>query len=152
MESIKHIGRLEKKLAAFIKHAESEQLNVGFINGAKYPPSEENPDGEYVATVAFKNEFGTKEIPSRPFFRSMIAKEKSTWGDKLTRGIHYTKYDFKAAMKFLGEDVEGALRQSIIHTNEPPNSAETIARKGFNKPLIDTSLMMDSIRSEVVKP
>lgn len=145
MESIKHIGRLEKKLAAFIKHAESEQLNVGFINGATYP------DGEQVATVAFSNEFGTQKIPSRPFFRSMIAKEKSTWSGKVTKALKFTHYDAKRSMEFLGIDVEGALRQSIIDTNEPPNSAETIARKGFNKPLIDTSLMIKSITSEVVQ-
>ncbi len=143
MENIKNIHRLEARLASFIKNAGSQELQVGFINGAKYP------DGEQVATVAFNNEYGTKNIPSRPFFRTMISKESPTWSGKLTKAVHFTHYDFQKSLELLGIDVEGALRESIRDWKEPPNSPETIAKKGFNKPLIDTSLMIKSITSEV---
>lgn len=146
MENIKNIHRLEARLASFIKNANNEELQVGFINGAKYPTNEN------VATVAFNNEYGTKNIPSRPFFRTMISKESPTWPEKLTKAVHFTHYDFKKSLELLGMDVEGALRESIRDWREPPNSQKTIERKGFNKPLIDTSLMIKSITSEVKQP
>lgn len=142
---MKGVDSLEKKLKQFIKKAQSQTLNVGFINGATYPE-----DGMSVAQVAFDNEFGTSEIPSRPFFRTMIAKESPTWGKKITGAIKYTNFNLDQSMGMLGLDIEGALRQSIINTNSPPNSAKTIAKKGFNKPLIDSGLMIKSITNEVV--
>ena len=145
MATIKHIDRLEKRLDAFRKNMQSTELNVGFINGATYPE-----DGMSVAQVAFDNEFGTKEIPSRPFFRTMISKESPEWGKKLEGAIKFTHHDLEKSMSILGLDIEGALRQSIRDWQTPPNSPKTIERKGFNKPLIDTSLMVKSITSEVV--
>jgi hypothetical protein len=80
----------------------------------------------------------------------MISQEKGTWAKKLQGAIKHTNYNLDKSMGLLGNDIEGALRQSIINTNEPPNSAKTIEKKGFNKPLIDTSLMIKSITSEVL--
>jgi hypothetical protein len=41
------------------------------------------------------------------------------------------------------------LQQSIRDTNDPPLAQATIARKGFAKPLIDTSVMINSVDYEV---
>ena len=144
MATIKHIDRLEKRLDKFRAKITSTELEVGFMEKAKYP------DGTYVAQVAFDNEFGTKEIPSRPFFRTMISKESPTWGKTLTGFLHFTHYDVEKSMNNLGEDVMGALTQSIRDWQTPPNSPKTIERKGFNKPLIDTSHMIKSVTKNVV--
>lgn len=141
---MKGVDSLEKKLKKFMKKAQNQTLNVGFINGKSYPDT-----GISVAQVAFDNEFGTTENPTRPFFRTMIAKESSTWGKKLTGAIQHTHYDLDQSMGLLGENIVGALTQSIRDWQTPPNSAKTIARKGFNKPLIDTGLMSSSITKEV---
>ena len=137
------IGRFSIKLKEAVAGLTNATLQVGFINGATYPT------GQKVATVAFYNEFGTPKIPARPFFRRMIANEKPNWGKKLNGVLKATGYDVNQSLSMLGMDIEGALRQSIIDTNDPPNSAATIAKKGFNNPLIDTSVMIKSITSEV---
>jgi hypothetical protein len=49
----------------------------------------------------------------------------------------------------VAEAIAGQLRESIIKTNAPPLSPRTIARKGFAKPLIDTSHMINSVDYEV---
>ena len=44
------------------------------------------------------------------------------------------------------EYVKGLIQEQIINTNEPPNAPSTIKRKGFNAPLRDTHLMLNSVR------
>jgi len=60
-----------------------------------------------------------------------------------------TNYDGKRVLSLIGEDIEGALRQSINEFQSPALSPTTVDRKGFSKPLIDTSDMLDSITHEV---
>lgn len=110
-------------------------LKVGFLAGATYP------DGTAVAQVAFWNEFGTVRAPSRPFFRTTIAKESPEWGDKLAKAVVYYNYDGAAALRALGQSMRDDLEASIIRWSTPPNAPRTIARKGFNKPLVHTGDM-----------
>lgn len=138
-----NIDRFSIKLKEAVEGLTNATLQVGFINDATYPT------GQKVAAVAFYNEFGTSKIPARPFFRRMIASENPNWGEKLNGVLKATGYDLNQSLSMLGMDIEGALRQSIIDTNDPPNSVATIAKKGFNNPLIDTSVMIKSITSEV---
>lgn len=122
----------------------SGYVDIGFMEGATYP------DGTSVPEVAFLNEFGRPlhNQPPRPYFRRMIAKEKGTWGDKLARIVQQT-HDTKKALGWMGEDIASALRESINELREPPLSPVTIARKGFDKPLIDTSHMINSVTYRV---
>ena len=120
-----------------------ETLNVGFLEGATYP------DGTPVAAVAFWNEFGTRSIPARPFFRNMIAQGSPQWGEKLGRVLVATKYDVDRSLKLMGEELSGELVASIDKTTEPPNSPQTIARKGFSKVLVDTGTMRRAVNYEV---
>jgi len=108
------------------------------MSGATYP------DGTPVAAVAASNEYGnpTKHQPPRPFFRNMISKESSTWGDKLARLAPLGSHQ---ALSLMGEDIAGALKQSINDLTSPKLAASTVAQKGFDKPLIDTSHMINSV-------
>lgn len=45
----------------------------------------------------------------------------------------------------MGDGIRGQLQTSIRDWTTPPNSPDTIAKKGFNKPLIDTSHMLNSV-------
>ncbi len=118
-------------------------LSVGFMNGATYP------DGTPVAAVAFWNEFGNINAPARPFFRRMIEAEASTWGPKMTMLAKSSNYDGNVVLSLMGEDIKGALQQSINDLTSPPLAQSTIDRKGFSKPLIDTSHMINSITYKV---
>lgn len=101
----------------------SGTVSVGFMEGATYP------DGTPVAAVAFWNEFGHAgkfPSPPRPFFRSMIAKESPTWAPKMASLAKMLNYDGPKVLAMMGEDIAGALRQSIIDTNAPALSKTTL--------------------------
>lgn len=132
-----HLKQLAAKLNASVE--------VGFLEDAKYP------DGTYVAAVAEANEFGTSTAPARPFFRTMIAKESPTWGPKLAGALQHTNGDGDKALALMGEDIQGALIQSINDLTSPALAESTIKRKGFSKPLIDSAVMVNSTAYRVVK-
>ena len=155
--------KLEAHLRELLMRVGGGELRVGILQGATYPPGrvgdtsgagpgEPYPDGLPVAQVAFWNEFGVPEHnqPPRPFFRDMIRKESPSWGPKLARLIKYSGSGTEA-LKLLGEDMAGALKQSIMETMDPPNAPSTAARKKFkyNKPLVDTGHMANSVGYEV---
>ena len=119
-------------------------VNVGFQDGST------DDKGMSNATKAFLNEYGTSKTPSRPFFRNMIAKEKPSLHKKLSGALKANNFDATKALGGMGLYLEDALKQSINDLTSPALSPATIAKKGFNKPLIDTSSMIKSITSEVV--
>jgi len=88
-------------------------------------------------------------IPPRPFFRNMIAKYGPSWSGEIGKTLKSTDYDTAKTLTYMGELIVGQLRQSIDDTNTPPNAPSTIARKGFNRPLIDTGFMYNSADYEV---
>lgn len=121
-------------------------VNVGFLEEATYPDT-----GESVALVAYANEYGdsARGRPPRPFMRNMIAKHKSEWGPAVSKNLKDTGYDAKKTLDRMGQGIAGQMKQSIIDLTDPPLAPSTIARKGFAKPLIDTSHMLNSVDYEV---
>jgi hypothetical protein len=119
-------------------------LKVGFLSNATYP------NGTPVAMVAAIQNFGapSRNIPPRPFFSNMIAKHSSEWPDDIRSQLRATNYDATLTMNRVGAEITGQLKQSIRDTNEPPLAPATIRKKGFDKPLIDTSVMINSAAHE----
>lgn len=121
-------------------------LRVGFLEGPTYPK------GQPVGMIAAIQDGGAPSvgIPPRPFFRNMIAAKQGEWPEAIAGLLRTTDYDVDRTLHITGQAIAGQLRQSIIDTNEPPLSPVTIARKGFDKPLIHHSHMINSIDHEVV--
>lgn len=121
-------------------------VEVGFMENATYP------DGESVASVAWQNEYGSaaEHRPSRPFFRNMIAAKSPEWPDRLAAAARATNLDGDAALELLGESIADDLRESINEFTTPALSQRTIDEKGFDKPLIDTAVMIRAITSRLV--
>ena len=121
------------------------EVSVGFMEGATYP------NGTPVAGVAFWNEYGvpSRNQPPRPFFRQMIAAESPTWPGKMAKLAKATDYDGDRVLALMGEDIKGALQKSINDLQDPPLAPSTVEAKGFGKPLIDTSHMLNSVSYEV---
>ena len=113
-------------------------LRVGFLENATYP------DGTKVAEVAAKNEYGSIDNPIRPFFRTMVKQKKASWSTNVANVMAANNYDIDKTFNLVGEKIVGQLRDSIQGWTTPPNSQQTIDRKGFNKPLIDTAHMLNS--------
>lgn len=118
-------------------------LKAGFL-----APAASYPDGAKVAHVAQYMEFGTNTIPARPFFRTAITRNKKKWRARLYKDIQ-KDYNTLTAFKRLGVLIQADIRDSIKNGAYTPLKPYTIRRKGFDKPLIDTGIMLRSVDWEV---
>ncbi len=124
----------------------SGTLKVGFLEGATYP------DGTSVAMVAAVQNFGapSQGIPARPFFSDMVANKQDEWGPAIAGLLEANGGNVDAALAIAGEAIVGQLKQSIVDTNAPPLAESTIARKGHDKPLVETRVLINSPAAVVV--
>lgn len=137
---------LEKRLAELAESlGDAKTLRVGFLEGATYP------DGESVAMVAAANEFGDPGMnrPPRPFFRRMIEEKSPQWGDDIGKIAVAVKYDASTLFSLMGERIKEQLQSSIREFTDPELAPSTVAKKGFDKPLIETSHMLNSVDYDV---
>ena len=88
-------------------------------------------------------------IPARPFMRPAIADNSGGWGADLASLLQASGYDAGKALAQMGEVIAGQIRASIIAVTEPPLAPSTVARKGSDKPLVETGHMLNSVDYEV---
>lgn len=135
---------LKTKLQAILDKVKGTQtVKVGFLEGATYP------DGTPVPMVAALDEYGTSKMPSRPFFRNTIAEKSPNWGKSLAAVTKANNYDMQKSMALMGEGIGSQLQQSIVQFNSVPLAESTKERKGFDKQLIDTAVMINSVGYQV---
>jgi len=124
----------------------AQSVGVGFFSDATYP------NGTSVALVATVQEFGapSRNIPPRPYFRNMIRDKSPEWPKAIAIQLRETNYDARLTLERVGAAIADQLQNSIATYNAgPPLKPATIARKGFDKQLVDTSRMMDSVGFKV---
>lgn len=146
MATIKGGEKLAQKMRELAeKVAKPATLRVGFLENARYP------DGTPVAMIAAINEYGapSRGQPPRPFFRNMIHEKQGEWPEAIANLVRANDMDAEKALDLAGAAIAGQLRQSITDLTEPPLAPSTIKRKGFDKPLIDTVHMLNSVNHEV---
>lgn len=114
-------------------------VDVGFFPNSKYP------DGTYVSSVAMFNNYGTDNIPARPFFDQFSEESQDIMRD--VAAVSPPVMDGVANQ--LANELEARLRQIIRDWTEPPNAPSTIAKKGRDEPLVDTELMLNSVDHRV---
>lgn len=113
------VGAKLKALAALARGS----VSIGFMEGATYP------DGTSVASVAFWNEFGHGgkfPSPPRPFFRTMISENQSKWPGMMAKSLKATRLDGQKTLAYMGEEIDGELKQSIIDFSSPALSPVTL--------------------------
>ena len=141
--------KYEAALARIVAKVENgSTVKVGFLDTASYPGGV-GKQSLKVAQVAFWNEFGTRRTPARPFFRSTIQRQGADWGIKLAKAMRYYELDSRKALSALGLHIKDQITEAIATWSSPPNSPRTVAKKGFNKPLIDTGVMQRSVDYKV---
>lgn len=91
----------------------------------------------------------TITIPARPFFRSMIQQHKGEWSGDLGKIIKGANYDSTIALGRMGKHIGDQLQESIREFDSPKDAKSTIKKKGFDKTLIETSTMLQSVDFEV---
>lgn len=114
-------------------------LEVGILEG-KYP------NGLNIAQNARFQEFGTYNIPPRPFFRNALKQNQKKWITFYKRGL---KQGDKNIVGKVGVMASSDIKMSITKTLTPPNAKSTIKKKGSSHPLIDTGLLRSAIDYKV---
>lgn len=146
----KTVDRWTKEGKAFmkaLKELDKLEVRVGYQEGAQYP------DGTPVINVALWNELGTVNAPPRPFIRQTVdnneAKLQSQMksaANKLAKGATADK-----VLNELGVYAKGLLQKEIKNGDFVANAPSTIAKKGSDRPLIDTGLLRQSANYVIKK-
>ena len=123
---------------------------VGWFAGNKYE------GGISVAQVAIYNEYGYKDgtryVPARPFMRTAFNQYNKEWSAIILRSLQNDgqNYNFYKALSFGAIQAVSDIQASILSSNWQPNAPSTIKRKGFDRPLIDTGIMLKLVSYSVV--
>jgi len=144
---------IEKEVQSF----KGSFVLVGFQEGSKTKTQvkgqREKKGGFSMPEIASSNEFGTKNIPARPFMRTSFDENIS----KINRLVNLQymqvqdgKKNAEQALTAVGVVMVGLIQQKINSIVSPPNSPRTIEIKGSSKPLIDFGQMRQSVREKVV--
>lgn len=138
------LGNYQKLFADLV----TKKAAVGWFPSSTYP---EEQGGEKVAAVAFKQEFGDRIIPARPFMRPTVAKQSKHWG-VIVKSLIKPDAQAEDVMDLIGLRMQGDIRKTIAEITTPPLSEFTLERRrerGNNseKPLNDTGYMIATLTS-----
>jgi len=128
------------------KVARGAKMRVGFLESAA-----PYPDGMPVATVALINEYGapSRNVPSRPFFRTVMAERSRAWANIMAHSLREMSYDVRAVYKMIGPIMVDDIKESIVKGDWAPNAPSTVRRKGRDTPLIDQERMYNAVDYEI---
>ncbi|QCE35644.1 hypothetical protein FAI40_10075 [Acetobacteraceae bacterium] len=146
--SIKITGgsKLKKKLEKLAQKAGKDMhVNAGVLEGATYP------DGTSVVEVAFWNEYGTKDVPARPFMRPAIAENKRKWSKLLERNLKQNDFNVSQSLGLLGERMANDVREKILSNPPPPNKAVWITEEKTKKTEKGARYIEQTRRKVVIK-
>lgn len=109
------------------------------------------------AELAIVHEYGTSNIPARPFIGPTANKKQESWYKllgALTKKLDFTNPnidDIRDALDAVGMRMAADIKQTVRDGLSPPLKPATIARKGSSKPLIDSGQLVNSITHKVTK-
>lgn len=134
------------------------ELRVGYFAESRYP------NGTPVAYVAAIQEFGYPEggIPPRPTLRPTAQERKKEWAEQILKGTRQAllgKASVVNVLEAVGMAAAGDVRKTIATLTNPPLAPSTLRNRQSKKktpgvstkPLIDTSLMINSVAHSVTK-
>lgn len=113
----------------------------------------ESTDSELVV-IGRAHEFGLG-VPQRAWLRTALARNRKVWTGGLKTALRQVAQNGRAGVRTLrlvGVTMVSDVKSGIAAGPWHPNSPETIAAKGSDKPLIDTSQMLQSVRATVEGP
>lgn len=129
------------RLVRELKSTGSKEVVAGIQQGAVN-------DGVQVAEYATANEFGTSKAPSRPFMRTYFDTGIQSLEKFSRNGITQVALGNASFPQFLnaaGVRMVDGIKKSINGGDWVPNAPYTISKKGSSKPLIDSTVMLNSV-------
>ena len=143
--SRKELEKIEKELDYLKKHT----VWVGFVGSE----ADKKVDGVEIYMYANFNEYGTSNIPSRPFFRTALNNNRKYIKEQLKEllgKVATGKMTGEKALKSIGLEVQGLIQDSIKNGNWESNTPGTIrAKNGRGQPLIETGSMLRAVSFEI---
>jgi len=149
----KAFDRITKELALL----QDSYVLVGFQEGsvthAQNKDQRTKKPGLSMPEIAAANEFGTDDIPARPFMRTSYDDNKAQIDRVITK--EYDKIvdgqsTVKRSLGLIGLFMVDLIQQKIRAITTPPNAPSTIKKKKSSKPLIDFGQMISAVTSKVV--
>ena len=147
MPAVKDIDRGWNNIVRELEKAKGMEVAVGILEGSQN-------EGESIAEYATYNEFGTDNIPSRPFmatsFDENVAEINSDFkrqADAMVQG----KRTANEALTVIGQKHAGRIQTTITGRNFPPSLAPSTiaAKKGSTKTLVDTGAMANAVHISI---
>jgi hypothetical protein len=132
-----------QEYGAEIDHPGGTRYVIGADGMARFVPN------DFVGPVSGVTKPHRIDIPARSFFRTMIEEKKAGWGKALGALAKDNDYDIDKALGLMGEGIKGQLQASIQAVTSPPLAASTVRAKGFDKPLVESGHMQNSVDYEV---
>lgn len=105
----------------------------------------------------FQGEHGTTSahtitIPARPFMQlawRMFSEQRATVQRGIAKKLITGEMTPDNALAAIGLVLEGCIGKAMKNGNWTPNAKSTVRAKGFDKPLIDSAHMFQSVSSQV---
>lgn len=145
--------KLEKELALI----DNSYVLVGFQEGSQTKTENKNnrtkKGGFSMPQIAGANEFGTENIPARPFMRPSFDENITSIEKVISKQyvrIQNGETTVSKALGLIGLYMTDLVQKKILSIHTPPNSPRTIAIKKSSKPLIDFGQMFDSVTHKTV--
>lgn len=130
----------------------SVELVIGILGESAFYQYE---NGFRLIDVAIVNEFGSDDgrIPERKAHRLTFKEQRNVMLRRMNGIVRLTLagQDPRQRLDALGEFYIDKLRQQMMAWAFPPNAPATIAKKGENNPLIDSSRMLNATQYKVRK-
>jgi hypothetical protein len=147
------------KVALTPEGGKKRMLVVGILKGAHTNVDDGKLEESVpIAPYAAMQEFGTKNIPPRPFLRTTLAEKQSEWSKTIALLMQENGVkDLTQALNILGIQMTGDIQAKIRSGAFTPLNPKTIRakeRKGRphpDAPLRDTESMINAVRYEVRK-
>jgi hypothetical protein len=135
-------------IRAELKKLATLRLAVGVVGA---PANYQVSKNATLADIATFNEYGTKTIPARSFMRSAFDENVAGYQSFFVKVIPTIGRGNtgKKALSLLGLKMVSDIQRKIVAIRTPANSEATIARKGFDNPLIHTGRLRQSITFEI---
>ena len=145
MALAKNVTDRDLGLKAFIRQLEVArvaEVTVG-IHADKFSK------GESIAFYGSCNEFGTNDIPSRPFMRSSFDENIAAINKDIEHEVGLLaegKSHVRLSLSIIGMKHQSRIKDTISNRNFlPKNAPSTIAKKKSQHTLIDTGAMLNSV-------
>lgn len=127
----------------------ADGAKAGFLSGERHK-NEKEKEQPLISDIALYNEFGTENIPPRPFMKKALEKIQEraaeVFNSGLDDGLSLTK-----VVEQVGEAMKEEIKKSITSNVPPPNKPSTIKqKKGSTGTLRDTGQLLGAVQSGIV--